>query len=58
MKEVLPSPSNLDFCVCIFFIIFGVVSVVAGVLSNVYVQMDRYSDAEVEVIPLSGGGYP
>lgn len=39
-KEVLPPPSKWDFCVCMFFILFGVVSAVAGVLSNVYVQMN------------------
>lgn len=47
-KEVLPNPTNLDFCVCIFFIVFGIVSAVAGVLSYVYVQMDKYSDTEAE----------
>lgn len=29
-----------DFCVAIFFIVFGVVAVVAGILSNVYVQIN------------------
>jgi hypothetical protein len=29
-----------DFCVAIFFIIFGVVAVVAGILSNIYVQIN------------------
>lgn len=34
-KEVLPPPSKSDFGVCLFFILFGIVSAVAGVLSNV-----------------------
>eukprot|EP00584_Thalassiosira_punctigera_P002351 CAMPEP_0172537278 /NCGR_PEP_ID=MMETSP1067-20121228/8899_1 /TAXON_ID=265564 ORGANISM="Thalassiosira punctigera, Strain Tpunct2005C2" /NCGR_SAMPLE_ID=MMETSP1067 /ASSEMBLY_ACC=CAM_ASM_000444 /LENGTH=646 /DNA_ID=CAMNT_0013322547 /DNA_START=11 /DNA_END=1951 /DNA_ORIENTATION=+ len=38
-KEVLPPPTKWDFAVCFFFVLFGVVSAVAGVLSNVYVQM-------------------
>lgn len=29
-----------DFCVAIFFVVFGVVAVVAGILSNVYVQIN------------------
>jgi len=37
--EELPPPSKKDFCVCLFFIVFGLVSAVAGVLSNFYVQM-------------------
>lgn len=38
-KEELPPPSKKDFGVCLFFIVFGIVSAVAGVLSNIYVQM-------------------
>ena len=29
-----------DFCVAIFFVVFGVVAVTAGILSNVYVQLN------------------
>lgn len=29
-----------DFCVAIFFVVFGVVAVIAGILSNVYVQLN------------------
>jgi hypothetical protein len=29
-----------DFCVAIFFIVFGAVAVVAGILSNIYVQVN------------------
>lgn len=29
-----------DFCIAIFFIVFGVVAVVAGILSNIYVQIN------------------
>ena len=39
-KEILPQPSSYDFFVCIFFVLFGTVSLVAGVLSNIYVQMN------------------
>ncbi len=34
-------PNGTDFVVAIFFICFGVVSVIAGVGSNVYVQINR-----------------
>ena len=39
-KETLPPPSKWDYITCMFFIMFGAVSAVAGVLSNVYVQMN------------------
>ena len=39
-KEVLPLPSKWDFFVCLFFILFGCLSMLAGVVSNVYVQMN------------------
>jgi len=38
-KEVLPPPSKSDFAVMLFFVLFGIVSAVAGVLSNIWVQM-------------------
>mmetsp|Transcript_15111 Transcript_15111/g.32799 ORF Transcript_15111/g.32799 Transcript_15111/m.32799 type:complete len:632 (+) Transcript_15111:106-2001(+) len=44
MKEVLPPPSKWDFGVSMFFVLFGVVSAVAGVLSNVYVQMNDWDE--------------
>jgi len=44
-KEVLPPPSKWDFGVCLFFIVFGIISAVAGVLSNVYVQMFDVDEA-------------
>lgn len=37
-------PSKRDFFVAIFFIIFGAVSLVLGVVSNVYVQLNEESD--------------
>ena len=37
-KVLLPLPSKWDFCVSLFFILFGVISAVAGVTSNVYIQ--------------------
>ena len=42
--DELPRPSPADFCVCIFFVLFGVVAMVAGVVSNVYVQMNNLDD--------------
>jgi len=44
-KEVLPPPTKWDFGVCLFFIVFGMISAVAGVLSNVYVQMFDVDEA-------------
>ena len=44
IDELLPRPSAADFCVCIFFVLFGVVAMVAGVVSNVYVQMNNLDD--------------
>ena len=38
-KETLPPPTNWDFAVIVFFILFGLVSAVAGVVSNVSVQL-------------------
>ena len=38
-SDLLPAPSNWDFFVAFFFVLFGVVSMSAGVFSNVYVQM-------------------
>ena len=45
-KEVLPPPSKWDFTICMFFILFGAVSLVAGVFSNVYVQMNGLDEVE------------
>ena len=45
-KEVLPAPTRWDFCVCIFFILFGTVSAVAGVVSNVWVQLNDLDEVE------------
>ena len=39
-KEVLPPPTKRDFAVCVFFILFGVLSLVAGVGSNIWVQLN------------------
>ncbi|KAL3826950.1 hypothetical protein ACHAXA_000014 [Cyclostephanos tholiformis] len=39
VSNVLPSATKFDFAVCFFFIVFGVVSMIAGVISNVYVQV-------------------
>jgi len=38
-KELLPPPSKRDFSICLFFILFGVMSAVVGVVSNVWVQL-------------------
>ncbi|KAL7533600.1 hypothetical protein ACHAXR_008576 [Thalassiosira sp. AJA248-18] len=46
-KEVLPPPSKSDFGVCLFFILFGMVSATAGVVSNVWVQMYNLDEVEV-----------
>eukprot|EP00804_Cyclotella_cryptica_P023219 CCRYP_000408-RB/>CCRYP_000408-RB protein AED:0.01 eAED:0.01 QI:77/1/1/1/1/0.6/5/1834/633 len=46
-KDVLPAPSNWDFFVAFFFVLFGMVSAVAGVISNVYVQWHNLDDADV-----------
>eukprot|EP00581_Thalassiosira_minuscula_P017170 CAMPEP_0183723222 /NCGR_PEP_ID=MMETSP0737-20130205/14878_1 /TAXON_ID=385413 /ORGANISM="Thalassiosira miniscula, Strain CCMP1093" /LENGTH=620 /DNA_ID=CAMNT_0025953479 /DNA_START=118 /DNA_END=1980 /DNA_ORIENTATION=+ len=43
-KEVFPPPSKWDFAICFFFILFGVVSAVAGVGSNIYVQMNNLDE--------------
>lgn len=42
--DVLPAPSNWDFFVAFFFVLFGVLSAVAGVVSNVYVQWHNLDD--------------
>ena len=34
-------PNSRDFCVAIFFVCFGVVTMIAGVGSNIYVQLNR-----------------
>ena len=42
--DELPHPSAADFCICIFFVLFGITAMVAGVVSNVYVQMNNLED--------------
>ncbi|KAL7486898.1 hypothetical protein ACHAW6_012498 [Cyclotella cf. meneghiniana] len=42
--DVLPVPSNWDFFVAFFFVLFGMLSAVAGVVSNVYVQWHNLDD--------------
>ncbi len=37
--EDVTIPNGREFCIAIFFIIFGVIAVFAGVISNVYVQV-------------------
>ncbi|KAL3826949.1 hypothetical protein ACHAXA_000013 [Cyclostephanos tholiformis] len=39
VSTMLPSATKFDFAVCFFFIVFGLVSMIAGVISNVYVQV-------------------
>jgi sodium-coupled neutral amino acid transporter 11 len=39
--ENVMSPSNRDFFISIFFMCFGVISAIAGVASNIYVQFNR-----------------
>ena len=46
-SDVLPSPSNWDFFVCFFFVLFGFLTLIAGVFSNVYVQMTNLDEVEV-----------
>lgn len=43
--ENVMMPSNRDFFISIFFMCFGVVSAIAGVASNIYVQWSRNQDA-------------
>jgi sodium-coupled neutral amino acid transporter 11 len=43
-KDVLPVPSNWDFFVAFFFVLFGILSLVAGVVSNVYAQWHNLDD--------------
>ncbi|KAL7503207.1 hypothetical protein ACHAXN_001031 [Cyclotella atomus] len=45
-SDVLPSPTNWDFFVSFFFVLFGFVAAVAGVFSNVYVQMKNLDQVE------------
>lgn len=47
-SDVLPAPTNWDFFVSFFFVLFGFVSAVAGVFSNVYVQMKGLDEVQVE----------
>ena len=42
--DELPGPTTIDFSVCIFFILFGFVAMIAGVFTNVYVQMNKLDD--------------
>lgn len=39
--DELPHPSTADFLISILFVVFGVVAMVAGVVSNVFVQMNN-----------------
>jgi hypothetical protein len=43
-SNVLPSATKYDFAVSFFFILFGLVSMVAGVISNVYVQVNNLDE--------------
>jgi hypothetical protein len=43
-SNVLPSITKYDFAVCFFFIVFGLVSMIAGVISNVYVQVNNLDE--------------
>jgi len=45
-NEDLMVPNSHDFRVAMFFIVFGVISVVAGVGSNIWVQMNNIQMAE------------
>ena len=46
VDDVLPAPTKWDFFVAFFFVFFGLVSAVAGVFSNIYVQMNRLDEVE------------
>jgi hypothetical protein len=37
-----PSANPRDFCVAIFFVVFGVTAIFAGLASNVVVQLNNY----------------
>jgi hypothetical protein len=39
--EALLAPSGKDFCIAIFFIVFGVVAAAAGLGTNIYVQINN-----------------
>jgi sodium-coupled neutral amino acid transporter 11 len=45
---LLSPPAKSDFGVSLFFVLFGVVSAVAGVVSNVYVQWNDLDEVEVD----------
>ena len=45
-SDELPTPTNWDFFVVFFFVLFGSVSAVAGVFSNIYVQMNNLDEVE------------
>ena len=43
---LLPTPTNRDYTIAIFFVCFGFVSAVAGVLSNFYVQWNNLDEVD------------
>jgi sodium-coupled neutral amino acid transporter 11 len=46
-SDVLPAPTNWDFFIALFFVFFGAISMVAGVVSNVYVQWHNLDEVEL-----------
>ena len=45
---LLPPPTTKDYSIALFFIVFGVISAVAGVVSNVYVQWNNLDEVIYE----------
>jgi len=43
---LLPPPTKRDYSIAIFFVCFGVVSAVAGVMSNLYVQWNNLDEVD------------
>lgn len=45
---LLPPPTKRDYSVSLFFVCFGVVSAIAGVMSNFYVQWNNLDEVDYE----------
>ena len=43
---LLPPPTKRDYSITLFFIVFGMVSAIAGVMSNLYVQWNNLDEVE------------
>lgn len=45
---LLPPPTKKDYAISLFFVCFGVVSAIAGVMSNLYVQWNNLDEVDYE----------